>query len=383
MRKIILSVLGVLLIIAAIFAAQSIIASNKRVRPAPKKVIKTVFVDTVKNSTVPIVINANGNLIAKRRLELFSEVQGVLRQGRKLFKAGQTYNKGETIIRMDASEFYSSVQSQKSALFSQITAIMPDLRLDYPEAFQKWQSYLDNFDMNKAVQPLPEMTSEKEKYFINGRNIPTAYYNIKNLEQRLGKYSISAPFSGILTEALVTEGTLVRTGQKLGTFIETGVYELPVAVNKSYGDLLEVGKKVELNNMDGSKSYEGVVSRINGNVDLTSQTIDAFIDVKDKNLREGMYLEANLNAREENNAISIDRSLLQPNNMVYVVKDTILDLQKVEPVFFSEKSVVIKGMPDGSLLVNKIVPGAYAGMLVKIYQESTPSDTASNSKATE
>ena len=371
MRKIILSVLGLLIIIASIFAARAIIASNKRVRPAPKKVVKTVFVDTVKNKTVPIIINAQGNLIAKRRLELFSEVQGVLKRGQYLFKAGQTYKSGQTIIRLDASEFYSSVQSQKSALFSQITAIMPDLRLDYPDAFPKWQKYLDDFDMSKAVPPLPEMTSEKEKYFINGRNIPTSYYNIKNLEQRLGKYTIRAPFTGILTEALVTEGTLVRTGQKLGAFIETGVYELPVAVNKTYADLLQVGKEVVLNNLDGSKSYKGIVSRINGNVDVTSQTIDAFIEVKDPNLREGMYLEAYLNAREEENAISIDRALLQSDNSLFVVKDSILDLQKVQPVFYSEKSVVIKGMPDGSLLVNKIVPGAYAGMLVKIYAENT------------
>ncbi len=52
------------------------------------------------------------------------------------------------------------------------------------------------------------MSSEKENYFITGRGIVSSYYNLKNLEQRLSKYVISAPFSGILTEALVTEGTL-------------------------------------------------------------------------------------------------------------------------------------------------------------------------------
>lgn len=369
MRKIILSVIGVLLIVAAVMLANAIIAGNKRVRPAPKKVIKTVFVDTVQNRTVPIVIRANGNLIAKRRLELYSEVQGVLKPGQKLFKAGETFRQGQTILRLDASEFYASVQSQKSALLSQLTAIMPDLRLDYPEAYPKWQAYLDRFDMKKSLDELPEMTSEKEKYFISGRNILTSYYNIKNLEQRLGKYSIRAPFTGILTEALVTEGTLVRSGQKLGEFIDLGVYELQVAVNKEYGDLLEVGKQVLLNNMDKTRQYDGVVTRINGNVDLSSQTIDAFIEVRDEQLREGMYLEALLNAREEENAISVDRSLLQSGDKLFVVRDSILDLQDVKPIFFSEKEVVLKGMPDGSLMVNRMVPGAYAGMLVKIYTE--------------
>ncbi len=245
---------------------------------------------------------------------------------------------------------------------------MPDLRLDYPEAFVKWQTYLNNFDINKSVPALPEATSEKESYFITGRNILTNYYNVKNLEQRLGKYKITAPFSGILTEALVTEGTLVRQGQKLGTFIDAGVYELEVAISKRYADLLEIGNKVALTTIDGEKKYNGTVSRVNGNIDHASQTINAYIEVRDKNLREGMYLEASLNAKEETDAVNLNRTLLQPNNKLFVVRDSILDLIDVKPVYFSEKSMVVKGIPNGTTIVSKPVPGAYAGMLVKVYQ---------------
>jgi len=62
--------------------------------------------------------------------------------------------------------------------------------------------------MNKATPTLPEMSDEKEKFFISGRGIMTSYYNVKNLEQRLSKYRIAAPYKGVLTQALVTEGTL-------------------------------------------------------------------------------------------------------------------------------------------------------------------------------
>lgn len=371
MRKIILSILGVVILIGAIFAAQAIVSSNKRVRPKPKKVVKTVFVDTVRNQQVPVIIEANGNLIAKRRLELFSEVQGILQTGQKLFKPGQNFSRGEIMIRVNASEFYATVQSQKSNLYNQLAAIMPDLRLDYPDIYPKWQSYLNGFDIDKPIPDLPQMESDSERYFIGGRNIVTSYYNIKNLEQRLGKYQIRAPFSGILTEALVTEGTLIRPGQKLGEFIDTGRYELPVAINKTYADLLEVGKTVTLYNLDKTKEYEGVVSRINGNIDLATQTIDAFIEVSDESLREGMYLEAGLSAKEVDNAISIGRNLLQPNDQLFVVRDSILDLIETIPVHYSDKEVIVQGIPDGTVLVNRVVPGAYAGMLVKIYQEKS------------
>lgn len=76
-RKIILSVLGILLIALSIYAAQAIISSRTTPTPRPSKVVKTVFVDTVRNTSVPIIVPANGTLVARNRVELYSEVQGV------------------------------------------------------------------------------------------------------------------------------------------------------------------------------------------------------------------------------------------------------------------------------------------------------------------
>ena len=368
MRKIILSILGVLIIVAAVYVANLIVSSKSSSRPKVEKVIKIVFVEQVQNGTVPIVVPANGNLKAKNRMELYSEVQGVFRGGNKLFRTGQSYNKGESIIRIDATEYAASVQSAKSNLYNQLTSIMPDLRLDYPDIFPKWQAYLTGFDMGKTTPELPAMTSEKEKFFISGRGILTTYYNVRNMEQRLFKYRISAPFKGVLTDALVTEGTLIRAGQKLGEFINTNVYELEVSVSKNFSDLLKVGEQVELTNLDKTKNYTGEVIRINGSIDQATQTIKAFIEVKDSNLREGMYLEAKLNAKEETNAIEIDRNLLLENNQIFIVRDSILDLIDVSPVYFSDKKVVLKEVPEGITILSKPLIGAYAGMLVKKYQ---------------
>lgn len=368
-RKIVLSVLGLLLIALSFYAASVIIANKNTPKPIPEKVVKTVFVQTVENGIVPIVISANGNLMAKRRVELFSEVQGVFKSGSVLFKPGQKYSAGQTIISIDAQEYNASVQSSKSNLYNLITSIMPDLRLDYPEVFPKWEAYLRNFDIQKTTPPLPTMDSEKERYFISGRGILTNYYNVKNQEQRLSKYRISAPFNGVVTDALVTEGTLVRSGQKLGEFIDTSVYELEVAVSKSYSDLLKLGEQVELVNLDNSKKYLGKVARINGNIDQLSQTIRAFIEVRNADLKEGMYLQANLNTKEEAEAIEIDRGLLLEGDKIFVVRDTILDLMDVKPIFFSDKKVVLKGVPNGTTILSKPVIGAYAGMLVKVLKD--------------
>lgn len=365
MRKIILSVIGVVLIIASVLLAKSLIASKNKPKPVLEKVIKTVFVDTVKNGDILIKIPANGSLVAKRRVEIYSEVQGVLKTGSVSFKPGQKYSAGQTLINIDASEYYASVQSAKSNLYNTIAAIMPDLRLDFPEIYQKWQDYLNGFDLSKSTPKLPEMSSEKENYFITGRGIVSSYYNVKNLEQRLSKYVIKAPFSGILTEALVTEGTLVRNGQKLGEFIDPSEYEMQVSISESYAHLLKIGESVKLNSLDNTETYVGKIARINGSIDQATQTVMAFINVKDPKLKEGIYLEASIDGETVENAIEIDRNLLLESQEIFTINDGVLDAVDVKPVYFSETKVVLHGVPDGTVILKKPIPGAYMGMLVK------------------
>ncbi|GAA0755370.1 efflux RND transporter periplasmic adaptor subunit [Psychroflexus lacisalsi] len=369
MRKIILYILGVILLVGAVFGAKFIIDSKEAPKSEIRKTVKTVFVDTVQNSTVPILIPANGNLIAKHRVELYAEVQGVFEFSAKPFRAGQAYKKGQALIKIDDLEYRASVQSAKSNLYNQITAIMPDLRLDYPEVYTKWQKYLNAFDIDRSVPSLPEADSEKERFFINGRGINTAYYNVKNLEERLVKYSINAPFDGVLIQALVTEGSLIRSGQMLGEYIDPKVYELQVAIAKDYADLLEEGESVTLTNNNETQTYSGTVSRINASIDQATQTVSIFIEVRDASLKEGMYLKAKVEAKKVENAISIDRSLVNDKNEIFVVNDTILSSIKVQPIYFSDKQAVVKGIPDGEVILAKQVPGSYNGMLVEIVSD--------------
>ncbi|AQS94239.1 efflux transporter periplasmic adaptor subunit [Polaribacter sp. BM10] len=367
MRKVILAILGVLSIAGAILLGNYLIDKNQKPKPKFKKQIKTVFVENVENKEIPIILSASGNLTAKNKIEIFSEVQGVLKSSNKLFKPGTNYYRGETLLSLNNDEFYASLQSQKSNLYNLITAILPDLRLDYPNEFSKWESYLKGFNMNNSTPKIPEFSSDKEKYFISGRGIITAYYNVKNLEVRLSKYKIRAPFSGILTEALVSPGSLVRVGQKLGEFIDPSVYEMEVSINSEFADLLKVGNSVTLTNLEKTKEYTGKVVRVNGKVDQVSQTIKAFIDVKHKDLKEGMFLEANLVAKSESNAIEIPRKLLIDNTAVYTVKnDSILSLVSVQPVYFGTDKVVIKGIENDAKILTQTLPGAFDGMVVKI-----------------
>ena len=59
-----------------------------------------------------------------------------------------------------------------------------------------------------------------------------------------------------------------------------------------------------------------------------------------------MYLEAKLTAKNEPNAIEVNRSLLLDENKIFIVRDNVLDVIEVTPTYFSETKVVLKNIPE-------------------------------------
>ncbi len=369
MRQIIISAIGIL-IIGLGYLGMTKMANSKK--PEPEKEVRalpTVFTKKITNSSSPIAVTASGNLAARDRIEIYSEVQGIFEYSAHSFKPGINYQAGEVLLQLNSDEYRAGLRSQKSTLYNQIVAALPDLRFDYPDAFQKWQDYVTSFDVEDPLRPLPETTSDKEKLFIAGRSINSTWFNVKNAEERLSKYTIYAPFNGVLTEAALDKGVLVRPGQKLGEFINPSIYELEVAVNSSYVDLLRVGNTVALSNIEGTRTWQGKVSRLNSLVDPNTQTIQAFIRVNGNGLREGMYLEAKLTAKKEENTFELSRKLIVENNKLFVLRDGKLALTEIEPVHFTEKTAIVRGLPDGTEVLDRMLPGAYDGMAVKRFEE--------------
>ena len=163
MRKIIIIGLSILLVLGSVLLAKYFIDNKKKPKPRNNKIVKTVFTQEVQNSTIPLVITTNGNLVAKNKIDLYSEVQGVLKPNSKEFKSGTRFSKGQTILNINSDEFFANLQAQKSNLFNALTAVMPDIRLDFPNEYYKWLSFVNNFDLNKTIPELPKTDNGNEE----------------------------------------------------------------------------------------------------------------------------------------------------------------------------------------------------------------------------
>jgi multidrug efflux pump subunit AcrA (membrane-fusion protein) len=369
-RKWILFILGFVVIALSFQLSKKIANSNPPPRRQAEKVVKNVFTKEVINGSYNVQIPSNGVLEAYQRIKITSRVQGLMQTINPLFKSGQSYRKGQILVQIASSEFNSNVIAQRASLYNLITSVIPDLQLDFPQAYQSWKTYLKEFDVEKATPPLPDM-DEDVRLFISGRGIITSYYSLQNLEKSLTFYTIRAPFDGVLVAANVTEGSLIRPGQELGDFIAPDHYELKVALPKSYVEKIDVGATVELKSIDTQKKYTGTVSRINAKVNTETQSVEVFIRVSSSELKEGVYLEALIGALEFNDVVALDRGLLNGDQELYLVEDDKLVLKKVEVAHFTDSHAVVRGLKDGVVVIAQPIIGAYQGMEVI----STPFNT--------
>ena len=76
----------------------------------------------------------------------------------------------------------------------------------------------------------------------------------------------------------------------------------------------------QVKSIDTNQIFTGKVSRINAKVNSQTQSIEVYIRIKDKNLKEGMYMEAQIKAMEFSNVFALDRGLVNGEKELFAVR---------------------------------------------------------------
>lgn len=322
----------------------------------------------VNNETLASEVIISGKVIARQKIDLFSEVTGTLNKVGKEFREGVQFGAGELMLVLDDTEAQLELQAAKSQLYSSLVALLPDLENDYKDNFNAWKNYIDAFDINKPVQDLPATKSSREKLFIGAKNIGNQHINIKRQEFRLTKYKIYAPFDGILSNAMVYEGALVRSGQKLGELTQPSRYELEATISLYDVEFFKMGNSVKLYSDATKEQWVGTIARFGKTIDEKTQTQKVFITINSNKLNEGMFLNGKVMTKALPDVVQLPRKLLVGNNGVYIIKDKQLALQTVEVLKVDNNLMYVKGLSDGMEVLAQVVLGAYEGMPISIIE---------------
>lgn len=357
-------ILGVAVVLVGIFVSKQLGKSEEANEPKISFRSKVVAASPAVLSSIPLNITVSGRLQATNRLELYSEVTGVLLTSN--FREGQQFAAGQIIASIDDAELRTALTAQRSNFMTIVNQALADISLDYPADAAAWKTFVQNIKPSQLLPSLPKLDNLQLKQFISGRNILTAYYNIQSQEIRLKKHKIAAPYSGVLSEATIDPGTLVRAGQKIGTFVQLGTYELEAPVSRNDLKHLKVGSTVKLKSTELDKEFNGTVSRINSIINPTTQMVSIFLKVSGAELREGLYLKAIINGGIEQDAIIVDRNMLEDGKAIYTITaDSTLVLTPVEVISFIDEKAIIKGIKNGMLIPNKAISGAFEGLKIE------------------
>lgn len=367
-------VVGILILFFGLRYASSIgnpaPKTDKEVKKDSTGSVPKIYIHSMKvnNETLASEVIISGKVIARQKIDLFSEVTGMLNKVGKEFREGVQFGAGELMLVLDDTEAQLELQAAKSQLYSSLVALLPDLENDYSDNFTAWKNYIDAFDVNKPIQDLPATKSSREKLFIGARNISNQHINIKRQEFRLTKYKIYAPFDGVLSNAMVYEGALVRSGQKLGELTHPSRYELEATVSLYDVEFFKMGNSVKLYSDATKEQWVGTIARFGKTIDEKTQTQKVFITINSNKLNEGMFLNGKVMTKALPDVVQLPRKLLVNNNGVYAVKDGKLTLQTVEVLKVDNNLMYVKGLSDGMEVLAQVVLGAYEGMPVSIIE---------------
>ncbi len=334
----------------------------------PKSMIAPVAVAAVENIPQQALIAFSGRLMSQQKIDVFTEVNGRLLQGAKAFKDGTSFKRGEVLLKLDDTDTRYSIVANRSNFQSVLTGLLPDLKIDYEDGFDKWRVYLASFDASTSIPDLPDVTNEKEKNFLVARKVYNQYYAIKSQEAQLKKFTIAAPFDGIVSQANVNPNTIIRAGQRVGVFVDPINYELEAGISVRDISKIRVGNTATVLSSELQGEWQGKISRISEIVDANTQTVKVYLEVSGSKLYEGVYLNGSINGVPLDSAARIPRFLVVNGSQVYTVQSNKLKLLDVNVIHESNDVMVVKGLEDGTVLVNQVVPGAFDGMEVEIIE---------------
>ena len=370
MKRKILIILPIVILIIG-FIAMRILISFKKEPPKRPTVMRPRIVEAqvVKLKDIPSQVTAYGRLMSAQPITLFSEVSGEIMRGTVPFQPAQSFKKGDLLLKIDDRQIKLDINTAKSDFLNALASVLPELKADFPEEYEKYQGYFDCCGFGEELQELPETDNQKVKLFLSRFNVYKLYFAVRNLEIRLEKHYFYAPFAGSIVSADLRVGSTARVGSQLGQIINLENLEVELPVPAIDIQWIDRQKPVIFTSSELAGQWRGKIQRVGQNIDTRTQSVQVYASVDRSNqngLFNGVFLKAQIPGTVIRNAISIPRKAIYEDRFVYTIKDGKLDYRELTISFLEPESVIATGgVQNGDTLVVEVLQGVAPGMLAE------------------
>jgi RND family efflux transporter MFP subunit len=375
-----------LLIFGAVQVARQITAAPPQPERVPRAVeALLVETETVHADTVRARIPVQGMVMPSRQVTLAPEVSARVLERHPRLELGGLVQRGETLLRMDATAFRLAVQERETDLASaRINVELEEGRQQV--ATQEWAL----FDADGATPPplavrAPQMASAQTAVQASQARLERA-----RLDQR--RTTLVAPFDGVVLQQGAEVGQLVGPGVPVVTLVDSSRFWIQVQVPVDRVPELEIpGYNAEVGSLALVRQEQGGevmerearVLRLLPELDPQGRMARILVEVEDPLLLAqasaplraqgwtplliNAWVPVELESRMARPVVRLPRTLLRNGRQVWVMTaDGTLDVRTVEVVGRTREEVLVgAGLADGEVVVSSWIETPVRGMALR------------------
>ncbi|WP_300555044.1 efflux RND transporter periplasmic adaptor subunit [Maricaulis sp.] len=354
----------------------------ERANPTPRPI--AVFVEEAQRETIALTVSSQGQARPRTQINLVPQVSGRITYVNPDFIEGGFFEAGETLVRIEDADYRLAV-TRAEAQVAQATQALAREQAESDLARSEWEE-LGEGEASSLTLREPQLAEARAQ-------LAAARATLQDARLDLQRTRVSAPFTGRVRSKAAGLGQFVNAGTPLGevfstdtvlirlplTDFELGILGIPVAY--SAGD--EPGIPVTLTaTLAGQpQTWMGRITRTDSAIDPQTRVLYAIAEVNDPYgaaaeggapLAVGLFVNAQIEGREVENAYILPRAALRGEDSVYVAEPGgILSIRTVDVVTSStERLVVSSGVSAGDMVVISPVRGASDGMRIQSLDEA-------------
>ncbi|MEM9290064.1 MAG: efflux RND transporter periplasmic adaptor subunit [Acidobacteriota bacterium] len=293
--------------------------------------------------TISLDVSSQGTVSPRTEAALVAEVAGRIVSASPSFAAGAFFQKGQTLVRLDARDYELAV-TRSEAEVARAKTLLERERAEADVARREWEELGQQGTPSPLVIRAPQVAEAEA-------NLAAAEANLAAAKLSLERTVVRAPFDGRIRDKRADVGQYVAPGQSLGQVyaVDYAEIELPVPDGElAYLDLpgTELGREPGRGLGDGAsvvlesefagrtQRWRGRVVRTGGEIDRQSRMVPLIARVEDpfrsrgldsaeasSPLAVGLFVNAKIDGRDVDGVFVLPRVVLRGENRVMVLDD--------------------------------------------------------------
>lgn len=394
MRKNIVKILLPVVIIGASLLVWKYYMSNIPVpeKTEPVRIPPVVITEVCTKTFIPLEREGFGRVQAEKTIDIKTETSGTVIYKNPAFEAGGRVSKGDVLFRIESVSYEAELSAAETAL---ATAKLNLAEIEHSADItaREWELWNDGRDNPEKPGRLADYALQKAEAQAK---LNQAENNLRLAKSNLAKTVYYAPFSAVVVSSSMETGSVVRSGDVLGSLAGDSLYEavvpFPASVSVDFRFSLSEAEaspvSVILKDGRNTWEYRGYLAKLLPGADETTGMVRAVVRIPltKTNLNEkpvpaiGMNIKAVLRTREPEERIVISEAALREGSQVWAVENGRL---RVIPVsvhsYKGDRVILSSGLEGGEELIISRLRGAVDGMDVTV-READNSTLSGSSK---